>query len=75
MLAYEHHRNTLFEGIPALVILLILLLPITWIAEPLTLGTVVGFVFHLIALSTVLKRQGLLQLPKFNFQSPVWGDF
>lgn len=75
LLANSQHRNTLFEAIPALVILVALLLPTTWITEPLILGTLIGVFFQLIALSIPLKQRNELRVPTFNFDSPVWKGF
>lgn len=75
LLANSQHRNTLFEAIPALVILIALLLPTTWITEPLILGTLVGVFFQLIALSIPLKQRSELHVPSFNFDSPAWKGF
>lgn len=74
MLARRLHSNTLFEGIPALIILVALLLP-GWAPEPLVWGTVAGFALHMVALATPLKRRGDLQAPSFKFSSPVWRGF
>lgn len=75
MLTCGRHRNTLLEGIPALVILLALLLPSDWLPEPLLWGTVAGFALHLTALGIALQRQGELQAPQFKFASPAWRGF
>lgn len=75
MLACGHHRNTLFEAIPALVLLGVLLLPSTWITEPLLWGTLSGVAFQLVALSVPLKQRGELQPPHFSFHSPAWKGF
>ncbi|MBS0425521.1 MAG: polysaccharide biosynthesis C-terminal domain-containing protein [Proteobacteria bacterium] len=75
LLASGHHRNTLFEAIPALVLFGTLLLPTTWVAEPLLWGTLAGIAFQLAALSVPLKQRGELQLPHFRFNSPAWKGF
>lgn len=75
MLASCHHRNTLFEAIPALVLLGVLLLPSAWVAEPLLWGTLAGVAFQLAALSVPLKQRGELQMPHFSFHSPAWKGF
>ena len=75
MLARGLHRNTLFEGIPALIILLALLLPPGWAPAPLVWGTVAGFALHMAVLATPLRRRGELQAPSFAFSSPVWQGF
>lgn len=75
LLASSHHRNTLFEAIPALTILIALLLPAGWIAEPLLWGTVVGFALHIAALAAPLQRKRELHAPSFAFRSSVWQGF
>jgi putative peptidoglycan lipid II flippase len=74
-LACGKHRNTLFEGVPALVLLGVLLLPPGWVPEPLLWGTVAGFALHLTALATPLRRHGELQAPRFSFRSQAWAGF
>lgn len=75
MLACGRHQNTLLEAIPAVVLLIALLLPPNWLAEPLLWGTVFGFLLHVIFLSVLLKRRDELQAPKFTFSSPAWMNF
>ncbi|WP_295625087.1 lipid II flippase MurJ [uncultured Nitrosomonas sp.] len=75
MLAGGHHRNTLLEAIPALVLLGVLLLPSSWVSEPLLWGTLAGSAFQLAALSVPLKQRGELQAPHFSFHSPAWKGF
>jgi len=75
MLAGGHHRNTLFEAIPALVLLGVLLLPASWVSEPLLWGTLAGLAFQLAALSIPLKQRGELQAPHFSLHSPAWKGF
>lgn len=75
MLANGHHRNTLFEAIPALVILVVLFLPPSWMTEPLLWGTLIGVALQLVALSIPLMQRNQLQMPCFTFQSPAWKGF
>ena len=75
MMACGRHRNTLFEAVPALVILAVLLLPLGWLPEPLLWGTVSGFALHLAVLGAPLKRLGELQAPSVRFSSPAWQGF
>lgn len=75
MLACGHHRNTLFEAIPALVILAALLCPSGFLPEPLLWGTVAGIAFQMVALAAPLRQRGELQAPAFSFRSPVWRGF
>lgn len=72
LLASGHHRNTLFEAIPALVLLGVLLLPSGWVGAPLLWGTVAGVTLHVLALALPLHRSGGLPAPAFTRQSPVW---
>lgn len=75
LLANSQHRNTLFEAIPALVILIALLLPTSWITQPLIWGTLVGVFFQLVALSIPLKQRNELHVPTFSCDSPAWKGF
>lgn len=70
-----HHRNTLYEAIPALVIVTALLLPPTWIPEPLLWGTVAGFAMHAVALASALTGRQEFVPPRIGFHSPVWSFF
>jgi putative peptidoglycan lipid II flippase len=75
LLANGHHRNTLFEAIPALVLLVTLLIPYNFISEPLVWGTVAGFAFHAVALALPIQRRGELPAPRLTFRSPAWQFF
>ena len=75
MMACGRHKNTLLEAIPAFVILVSLLLPQSWLSEPLLWGTVVGFVLHLVVLAVPLQQQRELQMPSYRFSSPAWNGF
>ncbi len=75
LLAAGRHRNTLFEGIPALVLLIFLLLPPAWMPEPLLWGTLAGVALHAAALAAPLRRYGELPLPVFTQHSPAWQSF
>lgn len=70
-----NHRNTLFEAIPALTLLIALLLPPSVMPEPLIWGTVAGFALHAIALGIPLGRKGELPAPSFYQRSPAWQFF
>lgn len=72
MLAFGNHRNTLFEAIPALAILAVLLLPPRWLPEPLLWGTIAGFCLHLAALAAQFALRAEGQVPRFGFGSPAW---
>ena len=75
MMVNGHHRNTLLEALPALVILGMLLLPQSWVIEPLIWGSLAGFVLQMAGLCWALQRDGELQHPMLGFQSPVWHGF
>jgi len=75
LLAAGQHRNTLFEAIPALTLLLALLLPPGWLPEPLVWGTVAGFALHAAALGTPLLYRGELPAPRLAQRSPAWRFF
>ena len=75
LLASGHHRNTLFEAIPALAVLIALLLPPAWLPEPLLWGTVAGFALHAAALGAPLLRRGELPAPRLAQRSPAWQFF
>jgi putative peptidoglycan lipid II flippase len=75
LMAIGHHRNTLLEALPALVILIALLLPPAWLPEPLIWGTVAGIALQMSALAVPLKRTGELQKPAFHFRSTAWKSF
>jgi putative peptidoglycan lipid II flippase len=75
LLAAGHHRNTLFEAIPALTLLTALLLPLGWLPEPLLWGTVAGYALHMAALGAPLRLRGELPQPACLQRSPVWPVF
>jgi len=75
MLASERHLNTLFEGIPALVLLIAVL---TWPGrgiDALVWGTVGGYAVHLLSLGTAVGKSGDLGVPRFRMESPQWAAF
>lgn len=77
MLAYGRHTNTLFEAVPAIIILgFVLVLP-AGVDQPLVWGTVFGFGLHLVLLAAALNFKGNLnyQIPRFSFSSPIWSGF
>lgn len=75
LLAAGHHRNTLFEGIPALTLIAALLFPFDWLREPLLWGTVVGYALQMVALAVPLHRRRELRPPAFRQHSPAWQGF
>lgn len=75
LLAAGKHRNTLFEAIPALVLLLVLLLLPSSIPEPLLWGTVAGYALHAGALGVSLYQSDELPAPRISQRSPAWQYF
>lgn len=75
LLSNGHHRNTLYEAIPALVLLVALLTPSNFISEPLVWGTVAGFALHAAALALPIQQRGELPVPRLSLRSPAWQFF
>ena len=75
MLAAGRHANTLLEGVPSLVILVILITFPSGGVESLVWATVAGFAFHMLSLATPLARRGEIESPRFSHQSPCWPVF
>lgn len=75
MMACGHHRNTLLEALPAFAILCAVLLPSTWIAQPLVWGSVAGFALNLAGLAATLYASRNLSKPSFGLRSPGWEGF
>ena len=76
LLAEERHANTLFEGIPALIVMLCVLF---WSPEPnlnsLVFGSVAGVFVHALCLWLLLVKSGLAVVPRFSFTSSAWSVF
>lgn len=75
LLASGRHRNTLFEAIPALVLLMVLLTLPNAVPEPLIWGTIAGYSLHAAALGVSLSRRGELQAIGLAQRSPAWPFF
>jgi putative peptidoglycan lipid II flippase len=75
LMARESYINTLFEGVPALVILLAVLLSSSGSIEPLIWGTVGGSIVQLVMLAISLARRGELQAPRLSRASTQWQGF
>ena len=75
IVAIGGHSNTLFDGIPALVSFLFLLIPSTWLRDALIMGTLTGFLAQLLVLIIYLRSSGYLSLPDFGFNSRLWRGF
>lgn len=74
-LAEGKQLNTLLEGVPACIISVFLLYPISFVLHPLVWGTVIGFFLQALMLAYPLWRSKVLQCLCFGFSSPVWADF
>lgn len=75
LLAKGRHRNTLFEAIPSLALLGVLLLPPAALSQPLVWGTVAGYSIHMVALGISLSRCGEFPSIRFSWRSPAWPFF
>lgn len=75
MLANGRHTNTLLEGVPALVIIVVILGYVDGGIDPLVWGTVAGTLFHVISLGIPLRRIGQLEAPRFSHRSEAWPAF
>ena len=67
--------NTLMEGIPALVLAIVLVLSASADPRALIWGTVAGFGAHSIALLARIGFEEKLPRPRFGFRSPPWKTF
>ena len=72
MIADQRYANTLFEGVPAFTIALLLSSAVVAGLDGLVLATLVGFALHLIALLIALGRRRSLALPSLSLRSPHW---
>jgi putative peptidoglycan lipid II flippase len=75
MLASGQHANTMLESVPSLVLLMALFAFPGGEIATLVLGTLVGFMFHLISLVVHLARQGEIEAPSLTQQSTQWPAF
>lgn len=75
MLAAGRHANTLLEGVPALVIGVVILFSAGSGIESLVWATVAGFSAHLISLAMPLAYRREIEFPRFTFQSSQWRVF
>ena len=73
-MASGSHRNTLFDGLPALTIGLSLIV-LQEDLDPLVLGTVAGFLVQLLVLFIYMYGKGELVAPRLRFTSALWKDF
>lgn len=75
MLAAGQHANTLLEGVPALVIGIVVLISAGSGIQSLVWATVAGFAAHLISLAIPLAYRREIELPRFTFRSSQWPLF
>lgn len=75
LMSEGRNTNTLFEGIPAFVILLALLAFDTSSPAPLVWGTLAGFALHAVVMLGAVRRVGKLTWPRLAFSSPAWKFF
>src|SRR5690606_30913855 len=75
LMARERHANTLYEGIPALVLLAVLLVSPRPGPGELVWGTVAGLALQWAALLASLHRADPLAPPSVTLASPVWPTF
>lgn len=74
-LATGRHVSTLIEAIPPVIFTLFIIISPASGADPLVLGTVLGFAMHLLVLTIGLKIRGELVLPRFTFRAEIWPKF
>ncbi len=72
MIAEQRYANTMFEGVPALTIALLLSTGLVVGLDGLVLATLAGFALHLIALLVALGSRGALAGPRLLLRSPHW---
>lgn len=72
MMASGRHLNTLLEGLPALVLLAVLITFPSGGVNLLVAGTVLGIAFHLISLASLMATRSEIELPSFAFKSDQW---
>ena len=74
-LTFNNHLNTLFQGIPALIIIFCILTTPSVDIISLIIGTILGYMTQLIFLAILLNHYKQLIYPKFSFNSPHWKIF
>lgn len=75
LIAAERRSVNLLEGVPAAVLLVVLIVFPAGEGGPLVWGTVAGYAAALLALLVTQSRIEPLPRPSLRFQSPLWGDF
>lgn len=74
-MALGHHRNTLLEAVPSLVLLCILMLPQGVLPNALVWGSVGGCALHAISLAWPMWRSGAIAAPVLSFSASGWRYF
>lgn len=74
LIASRRHTNSLFEGIPALFLLLVVVLIPANDGWSLSFGTLLGFLVQLIILVYLRPRGDHLGSISFRFTSPLWKE-
>lgn len=75
MISQSTHSVSLIEGVPAAVLLVVLLaFPLAG-AMSLGWGTAIGASLHVCVLITVLHRMGVIGSPRLSLRSPAWKGF
>ena len=72
MMASGRQVNTLLEGLPSLVLLVVLIILPSGGVNLLVTGTVLGIACHLIILTLTLASRGEIGAPSFAFKSNQW---
>ncbi|HWF65499.1 MAG TPA: lipid II flippase MurJ [Rhizomicrobium sp.] len=74
LMVSRRHTNSLFEGIPALCILIAVLLSHDQTGRSLVIGTVAGYAVQLVTL--ILSESGFRKAISFSleFRSPLWAE-
>lgn len=69
------HSNTLFEGIPAVAMLVLVMIVSSSHIAVLVWALLIGYLLQLAAVVIQLKKHHAINLPGFSLQSPVWRLF
>lgn len=75
MMSESRHGNTFYEGIPALVLLVIVVAAPMSGPWPLVWGSVAGAMLHLLVTLAAAERGARVQWPRFSMRSPLWKPF
>lgn len=75
VMGYGKHVNTFLEGLPAMLLFVVLLLPESWVPRPLVWGSIGGVLLHLVCLALLLRGMDRLPAPTLSFRSTAWTQF